>query len=63
MAAREVGVHEAQGLHQRVHGRGAHEREAAAPVGAYRSDAVQPMPQDEVRRMVAETFDTEREPA
>ena len=41
----------------------AYEREPAAPVGAYRSDAVQPMTQDEVRRMVAETFETEREPA
>jgi hypothetical protein len=41
----------------------AYEREPTAPVGAYRSDAVQPMTQDEVRRMVAETFDKEREPA
>jgi UDP-N-acetylglucosamine 4,6-dehydratase/5-epimerase len=41
----------------------AYEREPAAPVGAYRSDAVQPMTQDEVRRMVTETFETEREPA
>jgi hypothetical protein len=34
-----------------------------APIGAYRSDSVEPMTSDEVRAMVAETFEAEREPA
>jgi FlaA1/EpsC-like NDP-sugar epimerase len=41
----------------------AYAREPMAPVGAYRSDSVEPMTADEVRAMVAETFEAEHEPA
>jgi FlaA1/EpsC-like NDP-sugar epimerase len=41
----------------------AYAREPMAPIGAYRSDSVEPMTSDEVRAMVAETFEAEREPA
>jgi UDP-N-acetylglucosamine 4,6-dehydratase/5-epimerase len=34
--------------------------ETPAPVGAYRSDLVEPLTRDEVRRLVAESFDAER---
>src|SRR4029450_13827375 len=33
-----------------------------APVGAYRSDSVEPMTAEEVRAMVAEVFEAERDP-
>ena len=41
----------------------AYASEPLAPVGAYRSDALEPMPAEEVRAMVAGTFDVERQPA
>jgi UDP-N-acetylglucosamine 4,6-dehydratase/5-epimerase len=34
-----------------------------APVGAYRSDSIEPMTADEARAMVSETFEAERDPA
>ena len=41
----------------------AYASEPLAPVGAYRSDALEPMAAEEVRAMVAGTFDVERQPA